>query len=88
MEEYRKYKSLSDLSGSVLGMADIRRKYGGYTVDILRTCGGHTAVYGGWSADLRRTFPGQTANTKRTIGEHTANMRQKWLRTYGNDLKL
>ena len=88
MEEYRKYKSLSDLSGSVLGMADIRRKYGGYTVDILRTCGGHTAVYGGWSADLRRTYPGQTAKTKRTYGEHAPKMVADIRRIYGGHTPL
>ena len=39
-------------------------------------------------SDIRRTYGGYMADVRRTYGKHTPNMRQKWLRTYGEHKPL
>ena len=49
-----------------LGMADMRRIYGGYTADIRQICGGYMAdirpMVGSYAADIQRTCDGHAAD--------------------------
>ena len=62
-----------------LGMADIRRIYGGHTVDVRRTYGRSTAdrrlTYGGYTADIRLTDGWLTADIRLIYGGYTADIR-------------